>query len=345
MSGFDPIAGFRRAFICILTCCCAPVLAGPINTAIPQTVATRTLTMCVIDGRNGHDLHHQDMLLFKQAALGWGLEITPITYQDAQAAEADFRAGHCDLINLPGTRAQHYNRFTGSLEAAGALPSYEHLRTLIRVLALAKATPLMRQDDYEVVAILPDGTRTLWASNSTLSDPGQLRGKTLGLKSGDIELQQLASLTSMVPLPLADEATTTRQRQDLISGHTAAFRTSQTPDGGILAIPFKQTTLQIVARHSQLPEQFGLHARQFAEQQFDHFLQPVMAQEQQLPAGSWIPVPASATLDWANLLQQVRIRLRNDAIYDADALTLMRKIRCTLDSSRLECNGGENQVE
>ena len=40
----------------------------------------------------------------------------------------ELKAGECDLANMTGMQARQFNKFTGTLDALGAIPDYKHLK-------------------------------------------------------------------------------------------------------------------------------------------------------------------------------------------------------------------------
>ena len=81
------------------------------------------LTMCVFDFV-GHDGPiHKEMKEYRIDAVRWGVDLEFKVYTDDRVASEEFKNGVCDMLNLPGIRAREYNRFTGSINAVGALPT------------------------------------------------------------------------------------------------------------------------------------------------------------------------------------------------------------------------------
>lgn len=323
---------------CLLACAGPAFAAGGINTAIPQIHATRNVNLCSVATSGQNENLQQALADLRVAALEWNVEIHPLHYQDSTQAAADFRQGVCDLVNLPGAQAGEFNRFSATLEAVGALPDYEHLQTALRALALEKAAPLLRNGEFEVVSIWPAGAEYLQLSEPALADPTLLTNRTLATAAAPEALKALAALTHMVAI----NGDTPRHGAD-ISAVTAA--SDHAPTGQLLPLPLRQRTWQLIARHGALPADFGQQARRHAEHTFDLSLQSLQQREQQWPTTAWMALDDPQRSAWNGLYQQIRVQLRNDAVYDASALTLLRKVRCALDSSALECGGGSLQVE
>ena len=78
---------------------------------------------------------------FQPVALKRGIKLELRAYTDEKVAAEDFKAGQCDAVLLTGTRAREFNKFTGSLEAMGAVPGEEEMRLLYNTLSQPKARP------------------------------------------------------------------------------------------------------------------------------------------------------------------------------------------------------------
>ncbi len=94
---------------------------------------------------------------YRAAAVGWGADLSLTPYTDERTASEDFKAGKCDLALLTGVRARHFNRFSGTVEALGALTNYDQLHSVLKLLASPKAARKMKNGPYEVVSIFPAG--------------------------------------------------------------------------------------------------------------------------------------------------------------------------------------------
>ena len=93
------------------------------------------LNLCVYDPSGANGDAFQLMKEYRIAALGWGVDFKLKPYTDEKTAAEDFKAGQCDGVVLTGTRVRSFQKFTGTIEAMGAVPSYDHLRSLVGYLA------------------------------------------------------------------------------------------------------------------------------------------------------------------------------------------------------------------
>src|SRR5690606_2315380 len=115
----------------------------------------------------------------KPAALQWGVELTLQAYTDEKIAAEDFRAGQCDSVLLTGTRAREFNKFTGTLEAIGAIPGDKELQMVMDTLTQPQAASLMKSGKYEVVGILPAGAIYLFLRDRNIDTVEKLQGKKI----------------------------------------------------------------------------------------------------------------------------------------------------------------------
>ena len=81
------------------------------------------LNLCVYDPSGANGDAFQLMKEYRIAALGWGVDFKLKPYTDEKTAAEDFKAGQCDGVVLTGTRVRGFQKFTGTIEAMGAVPS------------------------------------------------------------------------------------------------------------------------------------------------------------------------------------------------------------------------------
>lgn len=98
--------------------------------------------MCVFDviGANGDIYNMVKDYALEMKSHGVDFELNP--YTDEGVAVGDFNAGQCDAVAATDLRTRPFNRFTGTVSAVGALPTYDDLETLLATLAQPKAALL-----------------------------------------------------------------------------------------------------------------------------------------------------------------------------------------------------------
>ena len=73
---------------------------------------------------------------------------------------------------LTGFRGRAFNTFTGSIDSIGAIPSYEHMRLVIRPLTNPRLAPRMKTGPYEVAGIAPLGAAYLFVNDRSINNVG-----------------------------------------------------------------------------------------------------------------------------------------------------------------------------
>src|SRR5690606_30672994 len=105
-----------------------------LTAAAPLAVAA-PVKMCVFDviGANGDVYNMVKDYALEMKAQGVDFELKP--YTDEGVAVGDFNAGQCDAVAATDLRTRPFNRFTGSISAVGAIPTYDDLKTVLATLA------------------------------------------------------------------------------------------------------------------------------------------------------------------------------------------------------------------
>ncbi len=309
------------------------------------------VTMCVFDiiGKNGP--MHGIMSEYKTAAMKWGVDLSFKSYTNDRIAAEDFNAGICDLVNLPGIRARNYNHFTGTINSIGAIPTYKHLNLILSTLSTPQASKYMRQGDYEVVSISPTGALFGFVIDRSINSPEKLAGKKITVLDNAPESEYLVKSTGMTPI----KSTITNALQkfnshvvDITGAPAIAYEPMELykglePNGGIIDWPLHQTTMQIVARWTKLPAEFGQNSRNYSREYMSTFMEVIETSEERIPKKYWINIPKEVKVAWNDTHRENRIALRNQGIYNAKALTLFRKVRCKLDPTLAECTSDNKE--
>ena len=110
-----------------------------------------------------------------------------------------------------------------------------------------------------------------------------------------------------------------------------------TPNGGIINYPLAQITMQLVGRIEKFPNEIAQLVRESSFEQYDRIIAMVSQEEVKVPERWWIPIPEADMREYDGMMQQARISLRDMDYYDADMLSLQRRIRCKFAPDRGEC--------
>ena len=324
--------------------CLAVVLAGAAFSA--HAAAPVPVTMCafMMMGEGGPE--HQALLDYQAAALNWGVKLTLKPYMNEKVVVNEFKAGVCDIANMTSMQARNFNKFTGTLDAPAAMPTYKHLKIVMEALAQPSADKYMKVGNYEIVGIQPAGAVFLFSDDRKLQSLSDLAGKRMAILDTMPEVRQL--VTDLGMTPVSSTVTNIFQKfnngaVDICGGPAIVYDMMElykglSPNGGILQEPIMQANMQFVARAAKLPAGFGEKSRQYFVQNFDHSLKIIRTAEDNIPKKWWIPLPEDKRDQFNLETRKVRVTFAKEGIYDKRMLVLLHKVRCKLDPTLAECS-------
>lgn len=309
------------------------------------------LTMCVFDFIGNDGPAHKAMKEYKIDAYRWGVDLSFKVYTDDRVASEEFKNGVCDMLNLPGIRAREYNDFTGSINAVGALPTYEHLGIIIKSLSSDKATDLMRKGEYEIIGISPIGAIFLFVNDRNIKVPADMAGKRITVLDTAPESGYLAERIGMTPVSSSIMNALQKfnnKAVDITGAPGLAYEPMEMykglePNGGIIKWPSLQVTMQLIVRWNKIPEGFGQKSRELLANKYLEDIKMIEQSEQTIPEKYWIEISDEDKNIWNETFRESRIALRERNVYNAKALTLFRKVRCKVDPNLAECTSKDKE--
>ena len=318
--------------------------------ALAPLASAQTVKMCVFDviGANGDMYNMVKDFALEMKSHGVDFDLKP--YTDEGVAVGDFNAGQCDAVAATDLRTRPFNRFTGSVSAVGALPTYDDLETLLATLAQPKATPLMKQDGYEVLGIVPIGAGYLFVNDRSMDTAGELAGKrmaTLDYQKDAIHMVNFVKAT-VVPSDITNFAGKFNNGSvDTAYAPAFAYEALELykglgEKGGIVNYPLAQLTVQIIARDDVLDGETAQAARQVAWNMYPQAMNLISKQEEAIPDERWIRIPEKDIQGYQEMFRQNRIEMRDGLngapdVYHPKMLSLLSKIRCASNPSASEC--------
>ncbi len=310
------------------------------------TAQAEKLSLCVYDvsGANG-DIFNM-MKDFRTEAVAWGVDFELKPYTDEGTASQVFKAGICKAVLMTGTRVRAFHKFSGTLEAMGALPTYKNLKTVIKMLSKPKAGKLMKRKAYEVGGIFPGGAVYLLVRDKSLNSVARLAGKKLATLSFDKAAKVMVGIVgaSMASADVGSFAGMFNNGSvDACYAPAVAYKALELykgvgQKGGVIRYPLAQMTLQLLFRSADLPDGFGTKARTYAYNQFGAALKAVKDAEKNIPKSAWIDIPQADKDKYDEMFLDVRLRLRDkEKVFHKTTLKLMRRVRCKANPARAEC--------
>lgn len=280
-------------------------------------------------------------------SLHYGLELTLEAYQDEAVLMDDLKSGLCDAGLISGARALELNRFTGSIEALGAVPSLVHLQTIFTVLSNPKMAKRMTEGNYVVLGVASLGENYLYSQSQNLIALPQFKSKKIAVPSYDLSLQALveqmkANLAPNTLLGAVDQYASGQTDAMLapIIGYHIGGSGKVKAGYGIVNAPLSQSTIQLIGR----AERFPLGVAQLLREDFllktDNYVQRVEKERANIPSERWFYVSDEKKGELDAQLRELRLSLRDQGVYDAEMLKLAKKVRCRVTPEQSECKDG-----
>ena len=313
--------------------------------AVPATAAEKR-TMCVFDvgGANGDAFNI--MKDYRAAAVAWGYDLDLRPYTDEKTAAEDFKAGQCDAALLTGVRVRQFVKFSGSVEAYGAVSSYALLKKVITSLSSPKAAKLMKSGAYETAGILPGGAVYLFVADRSVDTVGELAGKSIATLAydkaaqmmvrhvgGAVAAAELGTFGGMFNNHSVDACYAPAFAYNALELHKGVG-----DKGGMIRYPLAMFTYQILTKSDRFDDNFKTGSREWSVRSYAQFQGIIDRSEKAVPANVWIDIPAEDRARYDVMFQEVRVRVRDEAkLFDKTMLRLLRRMRCKDDATRAEC--------
>lgn len=303
------------------------------------------LSICVFDPLGANGTLFGTMKDFRTIAFEWGADLQPRAYTDEKIAVDDFKAGQCDAALVTGARARPFNKFAATIEAIGAIPDEKMLRTLLATISSPKAAKYMREGQYEIAGIMPAGPIYLFTRDKTIDTVEELSGKRIATIDYDEPSIFLVNHVgaSMVPSNSANfSGKFNNGSVDVAYAPAVAYKPLELykglkDNGGILRFVLAYMDFQIIIRADKFPEGFAQKSRTKVAEYFDRVNEFVEKETNEIDPKYWMELSDDAKQQYGQMLRDVRIKLRDQGIYDGKMLKLMRKLRCKTNPAAAEC--------
>ena len=317
---------------------------------VVQASSPKKRTLCVFDvvGKRGDVFNLMED--YRPAALKWGVKFELKPYTDEKIAAEDFKSGQCDAVVLTGVRARKFNAFSGTINAVGALPTYEHLKMTLKTLAQPNASKYMKTShgdvDYEVAGIVPAGSVYMFVRNRNVDTVKELSGKRIGVlmydKASKLMVNQVgaslvgSSLSNIggkfnndsvaaIPMPLA-------------AYHALELYKGLNPNGAIIDFVISQLTHQVLIRRDAFPKSFGQKSREYIYGKvYGKAMNLIQNSREGIKQKYWKNLPKKKKKNYRHMFQKSRMKMKNKRIYDAKMLKLLHQVRCRINPSKAEC--------
>lgn len=280
----------------------------------------------------------------------WGVTVELDVFTSESVLTEELKAGMCDAAMFTGLRARLFNRYTGTIDAIGAVPSRDHMKLLMQAITSPKNAERMLDGQYVVLGYAPMGAAYIFVNDRKINTLAKAAGKRVAVLDYDLVQAEMISQIGANPVPTALVNAGTKFNNkivDVIAAPLAAYQIMELykglgDNGGIIDYPFSQITLQLVGRADKFPNELAQLVREDFLTRFHAIEKLVDAQEGDIPEEYWIEIPDNDKAEYQVMMQEARIQLRERHYYDGDMLKLQRKVRCKFEPDHFECT---NPVE
>jgi len=306
--------------------------------------------ICVFDllGKAGES--YKMMEEWALAAKTWNTDVQLIAYQNEELADKDFKNGKCDAAYITTMRARQYNKFAGSIDALGGVPTNAiALKAITFVLDKRNVKRLKTKidnEEIEIGGIGQIGPAYIFVNDRAINTIEKGKGKKFAVLAYD--KAQIAMVERVGAIPVPSD----------ISNFIKKFNTGEVPMVGAPAYAFKplemekglgskgalinfpelNVTADLVFRSQKFPATFGNDSRTWFIKQLPRQFSMVKRLEEGIPAKYRLNLSKVDTEKYQKLLRDGRMDLTRQGIYDPTMMSVLKRARCTVDRTNFECS-------
>ena len=330
------------------------ILFAMLTTLLVSNSAKADQTVCIFDllGRAGES--YKLMEEWALASKNWGADVKLVAYQKEEQADRDFKNGKCDAVAMTTMRSREYNKFAGSIDALGGVPSNDIARRAISYALdqrnAKRLVSTMKGEKYEVAAIAPLGIAYIFVRDRSMDTIEKGIGKKFAYLHYDIAQKIAIERVGAIGVP-SDISTFVgkfnRGEVDSIAAPAYAFKPLEIykglgKSGAMFTFPLINVTGNLIIRQNKFPEGFGQNSRAWSLRQLPKAMNTIRRLEAEIPARYKLNVTEEDKLRYQKLLRDGRIELTQRGIYDPVMMRVLKRARCTVERTNFECSlGGE----
>ncbi len=273
-------------------------------------------------------------------------------YTDERVAAEDFKIKKCDGIAMSNLRARQFNHFVGSLDAIGAVPSYQHLTEVIQLLAKPEMGEYMVNKDYEITGIIPLGAAYIMVRDRAINSLAKAAGKKVAVLDFDKSQAKMVQRVGAQPVSvdLSSIAGKFNNGQvDIMAGPAIIFNPFELYKGmtdnntgkikgAIVRFPLIQVTGVMMMHRNRFPDGMGQLVREYAATQLAPAYQFVDDTEKEIEAKYWMDIPDVDKVGYVKLMREARMDMTKEGYYHPKMMVLLKKVRCKINPAHYECS-------
>ena len=325
-------------------------LAAATIIGLSATSANAAINICVFDllGKSGESFQMaQEWAL---AAKGWGADVNLIPKQDEAVADNDFKAGKCDGVFMTAMRARQYNKFVGSIDSLGGVPSNSIAQKAITFALDARNANKMVSNlggkKYEVAGVAPLGSAFIFVRDKSINSIEKAAGKkfaVLGYDQAQKVIVQRVGAQAVISDISNFAAKFNNGQVDMIGAPAYAYKPLELnkglgTNGAVFNFPVMQITADFLIRPEKFPADFGQKSRNYFIKNLPKSFAMINRLEASIPAKYKVNLTADDKLKYQKMMRDGRLELTKMGVYDPAMMSVLKKARCSVDKANFECS-------
>ena len=284
----------------------------------------------------------------------WGAQVQLISFQDEDLADKAFQNDKCDAVYMTSMRARTYNKFAGSIDALGGVPSNKIAQKAVEYVLdprnTKRMTTTLQGESYEVAGIGLIGSAYIFVKDRRLNTIDKAQGKKFAILHYDRAQRVMVERVGAVPV-ISDISNFIKKfntgEVDVVAAPAYAYKPLEIEKGlgskgAMLNFPVVNVTADLIVRPERFPAQFGEQSRQWFLQKIPQSFAMVQRLEAAIPSKIKMLLSKEDKEKYQRLLREGRIDLTKQGIYDPGMMRVLKKARCTVERTNFECSlGGE----
>ena len=280
----------------------------------------------------------------------WGADINLVAYQSEEQVAKDFKTNKCDGAAMTSMRAREYNKFGGSIDALGGVPTNDIAKKAITyALDKRNSKRLISEKNgvkYELVGITPIGIAYMFVRDKSINTLEKGKGKKFAYLHYDIAQKIAVERVGAVGVP-SDIFNFVKKfndgEADAIASPAYAYKPLEiykgiSANGAMFNYPVVNVTADLIIKTDKFPLDFGMQSRAWSLKQLPRSYRNIERMEAEIPAKYKLDISKEDALRYQKLLRDGRIELTKRGIYDPVMMGVLKRARCTVDRTNFECS-------
>ena len=251
----------------------------------------------------------------------WGAQVQLISFQDEDLAGKAFQNDKCDAVYMTSMRARTYNKFAGSIDALGGVPSNKIAQKAVEYVLdprnTKRMTTTLQGENYEVAGIGLIGSAYIFVKDRSLNTIEKAQGKKFAILHYDRAQRVMVERVGAVPV-MSDISNFIKKfntgEVDVVAAPAYAYKPLEIEKGlgskgAMLNFPVVNVTADLIVRPERFPAQFGEQSRQWFLQKIPQSFVMVQRLEAAIPSKIKMQLSKEDKEKYQRLLREGRIDL------------------------------------